>query len=224
MSSEAQIAANQANAQHSSGPKTTAGKAVSSRNRLSHGLAGAFILLNTENKAEYENLLRSLQAEYQPSTATEQLLVTSMAQHHWLAQRALDLQSTCFDPQSGICDMSQNLAVYLRYQTTHERAFHKCLNDLVKLQSARMKGVIGFESYTRQVIRDERAAAAEKRWDDAEIRKIELHEVRLRAARARLARFSPPSIPAHTGEPINPALVDFAGFATANPATSAPPL
>lgn len=76
MSSEAQIAANQANTQHSTGPNTTAGKAVSSRNRLSHGLAGAFILLNTENKAEYENLLRSLQDEYQPSTATEQLLVT----------------------------------------------------------------------------------------------------------------------------------------------------
>ena len=39
MSTEAQIAADRANAQHSTGPQSAAGKAASSQNRGLHGLA-----------------------------------------------------------------------------------------------------------------------------------------------------------------------------------------
>ncbi len=38
MISEEKLAANRANAQHSTGPVTDAGKAISSRNAVSHGL------------------------------------------------------------------------------------------------------------------------------------------------------------------------------------------
>jgi hypothetical protein len=223
MTSEAQIAANQANARHSTGPKTEAGKAASSRNRLSHGLAGSFLVLKHENQAEYDSLLQSLQTEYQPSTITEQLLVGSIAQHQWLARRAVNLQESCFDSESGICDLPEKLALYLRYQTTHERAFHKCLNDLIKLQSARLKGAIGFESFTH-IIRQERASAAEQRRQSAERRKAELHEIRLAYAKARLARPSPSSSLGHTAEPVAPALVTFPNFAAPSPAASTPPL
>jgi hypothetical protein len=46
MASAAQIAANPANAQHSTGPRTEAGKATVARNRLTRGLAspGFFLL------------------------------------------------------------------------------------------------------------------------------------------------------------------------------------
>ena len=54
MSTQAQLAANQANAQLSTGPNTEEGKAASSRNNLTHGLTyrgGMFVLLpwNTTN-------------------------------------------------------------------------------------------------------------------------------------------------------------------------------
>ena len=45
MSSAAQVAANQANAQLSTGPKTTEGKASSSRNALKTGLTGRTMIL-----------------------------------------------------------------------------------------------------------------------------------------------------------------------------------
>ena len=64
MSTEAQIAANQANSQLSSGPKTEEGKAASSKNHLSHGLTyrgGMFILLPWENAQEYDQLVVNLQ-------------------------------------------------------------------------------------------------------------------------------------------------------------------
>jgi len=42
MTTEAQIRANQANAQHSTGPKTEEGKTISARNNLRVGLTGGY--------------------------------------------------------------------------------------------------------------------------------------------------------------------------------------
>ena len=72
-----------------------------------------------------------------------------MAQHHWLRRRALGLESSCYDPATGAINNEKQLALYLRYQTTHERGFHKALNDLLKLRAAKRKEQIGFESQQR---------------------------------------------------------------------------
>jgi hypothetical protein len=66
-----------------------------------------------------------------------------MAQSHWLAQRAIRLQNDCFTAE-GID--TKRLALFLRYQTTHQRAFHKALNTLIALQKTRRKQEIGFVS------------------------------------------------------------------------------
>src|SRR5579883_2259301 len=57
MATEAQIAANRANAQRSTGPRTEAGKQAVAQNRLEHGLSGgAFRLLPWESAEEFEAL------------------------------------------------------------------------------------------------------------------------------------------------------------------------
>jgi len=127
MATEAQIAANQANAKFSSGPKTSEGKAASSKNHVIHGLSyrgGMFVLLPWESAEEFNQLVIDLKCEYAPKNCTEWILVERMAQHHWLCNRATMLQGNCFLDDSTIDD--KRLAVYLRYETTHERAFHKC--------------------------------------------------------------------------------------------------
>jgi hypothetical protein len=124
--SDAQLTANRANAQLSTGPKTESGRAISSQNRTTHGLArhnGTFVLLAAENPNGFEALKASLVAEHEPTTETESILINGMAESHWLAHRA---------------------------QTTHTRAFHKCLNDLVKLRSERRKTETGFEAQERK--------------------------------------------------------------------------
>ena len=126
--SDAQLTANRANALHSTGPKTDAGRAISSQNRTTHGLArhnGTFILLPSEDPNGFEALKASLAAEHQPTTETESILINNMAESHWLANRAQTLQNTCLTN-------FPLFSLYLRYQTTHTRAFHKCLNGLVK--------------------------------------------------------------------------------------------
>ena len=151
MSTQAQITANQINAQLSTGPKTEEGKAASSRNNLSHGLTyrgGVFVLLPWENAKEYDQLVVDLKSEHRPTSRTEMILVERMAQHHWLRDRAGLLQANCFADDGSIDE--KRLALYLRYQTTHERAFHECLNDLLKLRAEKRKNEIGFESQKRK--------------------------------------------------------------------------
>jgi len=127
MSTEAQIAANQANAKLSCGPTTSEGKAASSKNHVIHGLTyrgGMFVLLPWESAEEFNYLVVDLKSEYHPMNRTEMILVERMAQHHWLRNRATLLQGNCFLDDGTIDD--KRLALYLRYETTHERAFHKC--------------------------------------------------------------------------------------------------
>ncbi len=122
---------NRENAAHSTGPRSVIGKLASSRNSLQHGLASGQIIIPGEDPSQFEALLNDLLAEHQPSTTTEELLIREMAQSYWLTQRALRLQNECFN-QDGIDE--KRLSLFLRYQTTHERAFHKALNTLLKLQ------------------------------------------------------------------------------------------
>ena len=146
MISSAQIAANQANAQRSTGPKTPEGKAISCRNNFKHGCSGAFTVLPWESQDEFEMLVGSLRDEHKPSGVTEMILVDKMAQALWLGKRAQMLQHVTFNHELPTCDDQKQLALYLRYQTTNERAFHKCLNDLLKLRAEKRRQQIGFES------------------------------------------------------------------------------
>ncbi len=181
MSTEAQVAANQKNSQQSTGPKSAEGKARICLNAFRHGLAGIFMILPDEVRDDFDELHGGLRAEHKPETPTEILLVESMAQHYWLKQRALRLQNFCFDDE-GNCDEKQ-LALYLRYQTTHDRAFHKALNTLLKLRADKKKQEIGFVS---QQNRERERAERARQQADAEKRKQELHEWKVLLAEARV--------------------------------------
>jgi len=151
--SEARLEANRQNAQHSTGPTTPAGVAASSQNRTLHGLArhnGSFCLLRIEKHDKFEALKMELADEHQPSTPTEAILVNSMAESLWLSQRAQKLQEACLDCITGQMKDAKLFSLYLRYQTTHTRAFHKCLNDLIKLRAEKRKSELGFEAQARK--------------------------------------------------------------------------
>jgi hypothetical protein len=174
--SERQLEANRQNAQLSTGPATEAGKAVSSRNNFRHGLTGAFCLLPDENHDEFSNLHTDLSEEHQPATATESLLVNDMARHYWLYQRALSLQETCFAGDLTAGATQNQLNVYLRYGATHERAFRRCLADLLNLRKERLRLARGFESQARERAAELRRESRERRLSALEEREAEAHE------------------------------------------------
>ena len=92
MSTEAQCAANKANAQLSTGPTTQEGKVISSQNRRKFGLTGRFTVLPWEDQEDFNLLVTRLRAEHQPNIAFETDLIEKMAQHFWLVQPAVLLQ------------------------------------------------------------------------------------------------------------------------------------
>ena len=190
--------ANRKNAQHSTGPRTPEGKAASSQNNFRHGLAGNFAVLDWEHLDRFVELASQLHDEHQPTTMTEYLLVERMVQHQWLSQRAMHLQNTCFNMDIPLCQQEKLLALYLRYGTTHDRAFHKCLADLLKLRAQRTKEQNGFESQKRQAA--------------AEARKQELHEAKIATLRFK----EKPTSPAATPAPYPATGLETIGFESQN--------
>ena len=148
--SPARLEANRRNSQLSHGPLTPETKAISAQNRTIHGLArhrnGTFKLMDNEDPAVFEALKKSLQVEHAPATETESILVTSMAESRWLADRALRLLDTSVDTATGAVTNEKLFSLYMRYQTTHTRAFHKSLNDLNKLRSEKRRAELGVEA------------------------------------------------------------------------------
>ena len=66
MASAAQVLANQANAQHSTGPKSEAGKARASRNNLKHGLTLGVLTLSPEEQTQFCEFEAKMRAECNP--------------------------------------------------------------------------------------------------------------------------------------------------------------
>ncbi len=160
---EARLAANRANAQLSTGPTSAEGKAISSQNNFRHGLTGTFKVLASENQEDFDQLLAALRDEHQPSTPTEDILVSKMAEQYWLSRRAQSLQDVNIEEPKAF-------ALYLRYQTTNDRAFLKCLNELIKFRAARLKQERGFESQKQAA----EANAARVRLANARAEQIEI--------------------------------------------------
>ena len=82
---EAQIEANRANAQHSTGPRTESGKSTSCLNNFRHGFRSTFQVLPTENEEEFESLLFVTRTEHQPKNSTKHMLVDKMVKHFRLS-------------------------------------------------------------------------------------------------------------------------------------------
>src|SRR5579864_3403405 len=89
-------AINRANAQHSTGPRTEAGKQRTRLNALRHGLTGHTIVLPTEDHAAYQRHSQSFLDEYQPRQATETQLVQSLIDTSWQLNRAAAVESALF--------------------------------------------------------------------------------------------------------------------------------
>ena len=151
MATPAQVDANQANSQKSTGPKTEAGKAASSRNRLSHGFASSTRFVKGEDPAEFNLLLDDLISEHQPATPTEQILVEQMAHHHWINLRAARLLDREIERHLVVGMSPVHFGLFIRYQTSAERSFHKAHTTLLKAQKQRQDSKIGFESKKPEV-------------------------------------------------------------------------
>jgi hypothetical protein len=94
--SERRLAANRANAQLSTGPTTSEGKAVSSLNAVKTGLTGRTVLLPIEDADAYEAHMARYQEEFQPVGEREKTLVQNLADTQWRLNRIPSLEAGLF--------------------------------------------------------------------------------------------------------------------------------
>src|SRR5438270_7917871 len=94
---DAHRAAARANGAKSQGPVTDEGKATAAMNALRHGLTAATLVLTTEDKPKFDELLNAYIDEYRPATQTDSDLVQEIAVSKWLQRRCRALQTALID-------------------------------------------------------------------------------------------------------------------------------
>jgi hypothetical protein len=136
---------NQANAQHSTGPKSVEGKKKSSMNALRHGLTGQIVVMPTEDLQAYQRHLDSLTEEYDPQGATESLLVQALADVSWRLNRVAALETNLltltYAPAglvSAIEAQSKALANLSLHSQRLSRQFERTVAQLRDLQKTRL--------------------------------------------------------------------------------------
>src|SRR5208337_1300437 len=141
MSSQAQITANQANAQLSCGPTTAEGKAKSSLNAMKTGLTGHTVLLPGDDAELYEaNLLHHVDA-FNPVGEKETSLVQALADTEWRLARIPGLEYGIYAlARIEFADKFNDQPAELRpglIQSYTYLAYHKQLNNL-SIQESRL--------------------------------------------------------------------------------------
>lgn len=148
MSTPAQAAASIRNAQASSGPRSIAGKAASSKNATTSGLFTANDFIRPGEEADYGNIVERLDRELTPATLLEENMVDEIRRAMWRLRRCAHVEGT-FASQltSGsdvIPDPLQNEAA-AKLQNSVDRAraqahrlLHRCTTELRRLQTDRL--------------------------------------------------------------------------------------
>jgi len=129
MASEKQIAANRLNARKSTGPRTAQGKAAVRLNSVTHGLtAQSMIGLAEEGELEKLEAIRaSLEAEWQPQSFTETLLLDEAVACWWRLQRGRAAEEFCM--AVSLKHMKETIDDYtlVKHDDHHDQAGSGCV-------------------------------------------------------------------------------------------------
>lgn len=136
---ERRAAVNLANAQHSTGPRTEAGKQRSSLNALSHGLTARAAVLATEDPTAYERHLQQFRDEYQPATPTESQFVHELADTAWRLNRIPRLEASLLSQVPSPETPVPQLATLGLHSSRLSRQFQKTLETLREIQAERRR-------------------------------------------------------------------------------------
>src|SRR6266403_3599801 len=109
-SSSARHAANTANAQHSTGPRTPQGQARSSQNARTHGLTARDLIVAPNEGEEFEQLLNDYQTEVQPQGAIQQTLFDELVGAAWTLRRVRRMEvQLCSDTEQDDDELQRKL-------------------------------------------------------------------------------------------------------------------
>ena len=170
--SAAQLAANQANAQLSTGPRTEAGKAVARFNARRHGLTGQFYCMSLEDQQAYQTFETSLLESLKPVGAYETQLAISIVQDQWRLNRSRATEFNIYglghDQRADLVDApSEDTHAAATMAGTH-RDDHRIFANIA-LYETRIHRMIAKNRKELRELQTERQAAEAKAREDAEL-------------------------------------------------------
>ena len=134
------MAANAANAQHSTGPRTAEGKARSAQNSRKHGLTADHLVIGPGEQDTFHEMSAALRNEIKPEGELESLAFDQLLHAAWnlhrLRLREAEMATGGIDP---LLDPAQQhtLSLLLRYRNSTQRDYNRSLGKLRKLQENR---------------------------------------------------------------------------------------
>jgi hypothetical protein len=163
VATQAQIDANRANAQKSTGPRTPEGRDAVRLNGLRHGLRAETAVLPVEDPAEFDELKQQLQAELKPIGAQETILFEDIVLAAWRLRRARSYETAvtarlyrgahynlggrrgenpdpmeCFGAMLHEDAEGKKVLDYVaRIEGRYRRTYHQAIRELRQLQATR---------------------------------------------------------------------------------------
>jgi hypothetical protein len=141
MSSPTQIAANRANAQSSTGPRTEAGKSRAAQNARKHGLTSSHLIVVDADREALESMREALAEELAPQGELESTLFDMILYANWNIRRCCILEAGLMEV--GAVDPmllepnEAKLRQLDRHARRHDSNFHRALKELRALQTER---------------------------------------------------------------------------------------
>jgi hypothetical protein len=142
MATDAQIAANRANAQASTGPATATGKSNSSRNALSSGLFSKGDFVRPDEQPQYAEFCAAFQEDLAPHGAIEHTLASEIIHAAWRLRRCSAIEATLTpkddcDPIEDQGYEGQAQAAVDRARAQATRTLHRSIAELRRIQTER---------------------------------------------------------------------------------------
>jgi hypothetical protein len=175
MSSQQKIDSARANGAKSRGPKTEAGRKISSRNAVTHGLYAKGVVLAKESPEQFQEMLDAYIDQFQPHGPAEIDLIEEMVAAKWRQRRLwtieadlienqiylqtekLDKLYSSYDPNSPLSHAyaalaeSGSLPFLTRNESRLERAFNRALKTLLELQRLRKSANENVQKRTQSI-------------------------------------------------------------------------
>ena len=132
-----QHAANQRNAQLSTGPKTAEGKAHVAFNALTWSLRAQTLILPDEDPTDYQRLWNAFEADWQPQNQTERYYLELMCTSQWRLIRADESEKKIRGADLPLWKEMKLLDRVGAERVRLERSFTTALHELERLKEKR---------------------------------------------------------------------------------------
>ena len=155
-STAAKLAANRANATHSTGPADTSRTRF---NGLAHGLTSKQTVIRGEDQQEFDAFQAKMLRDLTPASAVESVLADRIVTAAWRLKRFARVEASFFnnridafldanpdsDPDAALANLftdpaeTARMRLFLRYQTTVQREYDTAVRELRKAKKERAK-------------------------------------------------------------------------------------